>query len=173
MCTPDTLVLSGARHLDHGHAGPYVNQEIGINVRSGLGKLHRLGVGIAVGEHFVGNFGDEKVQAWRGEWLGASQHSIPVSRGPTDDQTFHLLLPQDVDVQRLLELIVEFVCAPSSCHDTQLIAGFAISFFVLLLELADEVDADVDPVGFEVDKVQATAIVLRVELPSKVDELRE
>jgi len=44
---------------------------------------------------------------------------------------------------------------------------------VLLLELTDEVDADVDPVGFKVDKVQATAIVLCVELPSKVNELGE
>lgn len=153
MCTPDTLVLSGAGHLDHGHAGSYIDQEIRIDVRPSFSKLHRLGIGIAVGEHFVGNFGDEKVQAWWGEWLGASQHPIPVSRGPTDDQAFHLLLPQNVDVQRLLELIVELERTASSCNNAQLIARCAIALFVLLLELADEVDADIDPVGFEVDKV--------------------
>jgi len=86
VCTPDTLELPGAGHLDHGDAGAYIDQEIRVDVWSSLGKLHRLGIGIAVGEHFIGDFGDKKVQAWQGEWLGgASRHPIPVSLGPTDD----------------------------------------------------------------------------------------
>lgn len=69
---------------------------------------------------------------------------------PTNDQAFHFLLPKNVDVERLLQLVVELVSSPSSGYDTQFVACLAIALFVLLLELSNEVDADVDPVGFEV-----------------------
>jgi hypothetical protein len=59
-----TLELSGAGDLDHGHTGPYVDQQVRVNVRSGLGKLHWFGIGIAVSKDFIGDFGDEKVETW-------------------------------------------------------------------------------------------------------------
>jgi hypothetical protein len=40
---------------------------------------------------------------------------------------------------------------------------------MFLLELSDKVDADVDPVGFEIDEIQAAAIVGCVDLASEVD----
>jgi hypothetical protein len=54
--------LSGAGDLDHGDARPYIDKEVRVDVRSGLGKLHRFGIGIAVSEDLVGNFGDEEIE---------------------------------------------------------------------------------------------------------------
>lgn len=99
----------------------------------------------------------------------ASRLSFPVVRAPTDDQAFHLLLSQNVDVQRLLQLVVELECTTSSSHNTQFIGDGAVALLVFLLELTDEVDADVDPVGFEIDEIQAAAIVGFVDLASEVD----
>jgi hypothetical protein len=59
-----TFILSGTRDLDHGHTRPYIDQEVRVHIRSGLGKLHRFGIGIAVSEHLVGNFGDEEIETW-------------------------------------------------------------------------------------------------------------
>lgn len=39
------------------------------------------------------------------------------------------------------------------------------------LQFFDEVDAEVDARGFEVDEVESPAIVGRVDLPSEVNEL--
>jgi hypothetical protein len=39
---------------------------------------------------------------------------------------------------------------------------------MFLLELTDEVDADVDSVGFEVDEIEATTVVRGVQLSCKV-----
>lgn len=64
MCSPHPLELPGARHLDHGHPGPDVDKQIRVDIRSGLGKLHGLDIGVAVGEDFVGDFGNEKIEAW-------------------------------------------------------------------------------------------------------------
>lgn len=89
----------------------------------------------------------------------------------TNDQALHLLLPQDIDVQRLLQLVVEFESPSARGHNTQLITRLAIALLVLLLELANKVDANVDPVGFEVDEVQPASIILSVDLPGEIDEL--
>lgn len=44
---------------------------------------------------------------------------------------------------------------------------------MLLLQLSNEIDANVDAVGFEIEEVQATAIVFRIQLARKVDQLRK
>lgn len=41
---------------------------------------------------------------------------------------------------------------------------------MLLFELLDKVNAEIYPSGFEIDKVQATAIVSRVQLPCEIDQ---
>jgi hypothetical protein len=64
MGSPYTFKLSGAGDLNHGYTGPYIDQEVGVNVRSGLGKLHRFGIGIAVSEYLVGNFCDKEIETW-------------------------------------------------------------------------------------------------------------
>lgn len=43
---------------------------------------------------------------------------------------------------------------------------------MLLLELSYKVNADVDAMGFKIDKVQSAAIILCVNLPSEIHELR-
>lgn len=98
---------------------------------------------------------------------------FPVVRAPTDDQAFHLLLSQNIDVQRLLQLVVELESTASSSHDTQFIGYGAITLFVFLLELTDKVDADVDPVGFEIDEIEAAAIVSGVDLACEVDQFSQ
>jgi hypothetical protein len=169
-----TFELSGTGDLDHGHTRPYIDKEVRVNVRSGLGKLHRFGIGITVSEHLVGNFGDEEIEAWLREKKIMRLDELPracpfpVVRAPTDDQAFHLLLSQNIDVQRLLQLVVELECAPSRSNDTQFIGYRAIAFLMFLLQLTDEVDADVDSVGFEVDEIEATTVVSGVQLSRKV-----
>lgn len=64
MSSAYTFELSGAGDLDHGHTGAYVDQQVRVNVRSGLGKLHWFGIGIAVSENLVGNFGDEEIETF-------------------------------------------------------------------------------------------------------------
>lgn len=44
---------------------------------------------------------------------------------------------------------------------------------MFFLQLSDEVDADVDPVGFEVDEIEAASIVGLVELSCEINELCE
>lgn len=63
VSTPDTLELPWPRHFNHRDTGSNVDQEVGVHVGSGLGKLHWLGVRVAVGEHLIGNFGNEEIQA--------------------------------------------------------------------------------------------------------------
>lgn len=91
--------------------------------------------------------------------------------GHTDDEAFHLFFPKNVDVQGLLQLVVELVGAPSGGHDAQFIPSRTVALFMLLLQLANEIDADVNPVGFEVEEVQATAIIFGIQLARKVDKL--
>lgn len=42
---------------------------------------------------------------------------------------------------------------------------------MFLLQLPDEVDAEIYPVGLEVDEVQAATITGGVQFPGKIDEL--
>jgi hypothetical protein len=44
---------------------------------------------------------------------------------------------------------------------------------MLLFQLPDEVNAQIDPVGLEIDEIQATAVVRRVQFPGKIYQLRE
>lgn len=172
MCSPDTLELPWSGDLDHRHTRPYVDQQVRVHVWPGLGKMHWFGIGITVREDLVGDLCDKEVQAYCARSQSAS---IWASGRPklTNDETLHLLLPQDVDVQRLLQLVVEFERSSTSSHDTQLIARFAIALLVFLLELPNKVDADVDPMGFEVEEVQSASIVFGADLPGEIDELRQ
>lgn len=62
VCSPDSFKLPWARHLNHGNAGSDIDEEVGVYVRSGLGKLHRLRVRVIIGEYFVGDLGDKEIQ---------------------------------------------------------------------------------------------------------------
>lgn len=44
---------------------------------------------------------------------------------------------------------------------------------MFLFELLDKINAEVYPSGFEIDKIQATAIVSRVQLPCEIDQFSE
>ena len=63
VSTPDTLELPWPGHLNHRDTGSNVDQQVRVDIRSGLGKSHRFGVRITVGEHFVRDLGDEKIKA--------------------------------------------------------------------------------------------------------------
>lgn len=64
VCSTHTLEFFRAGHLDHGYTGSNVDQKVGVYVRSGLGKFHRFGIGITVGEDFVWYLGDEEIEAY-------------------------------------------------------------------------------------------------------------
>jgi hypothetical protein len=44
---------------------------------------------------------------------------------------------------------------------------------MLLFQLSDEVNAQINPVSFEIDEIQATTVVRRVQFSGKIYELRE
>lgn len=80
VCSTHTLEFFRAGHLDHGYTGSNVNQKVGVYVRSGLGKFHRFGIGIAVGEDFVRYLGDEEIEAYSENCKRHVQPDIAIAR---------------------------------------------------------------------------------------------
>lgn len=101
----------------------------------------------------------------------SASHRPENTRRHTRNQTLHLILPLNVHVESLLQLIVVQVGTTPRSHHTQLILRRAIELPVFLVQLADKVDAQVNAMGFEVNEVQPAAIIRRVQLPSKIDQL--
>lgn len=94
-------------------------------------------------------------------------------RSHTNNQTFHLFFSQDIHPQLFFQPVVVLVSTSTSSHDTEFISFGAIAFVVLLFQLPDKIDAQVDPMSFEVQEVEPAAIVRRVQLASKIDKLRK
>ena len=89
----------------------------------------------------------------------------------TSDQTLHLVLPLNVHVQSALQLVVIQVGTTPRSHDAQFILRRGtVELPVLLVQLPDELDAQVYPMGLEVDEVQPAAIIRRVQLAREINQ---
>jgi hypothetical protein len=71
----------------------------------------------------------------------------------TDNETLHFVFLYNVHVQHFLHPIVELICSTSRRHNTQLLRARPIELRLCLLELLNEVDADIDAVRFEIEEV--------------------
>lgn len=91
----------------------------------------------------------------------------------TCNQALHLLFPLHIYVQSLLQLVVVQVCTTPSSHNTQFVLRRAIELLMFLVQLSNKVNAKVDAMGFEVDKVQSAAIVRGVQLSREIDQFRQ
>lgn len=91
----------------------------------------------------------------------------------TCNQALHFFFPLNIHVQSLLQLVVVEVCTPPGSHNTQFVLRRAIELLMFLVQLSNEVNAKVDAMGFEVDKIQSAAIVRGVQLSRKIDQFRQ
>lgn len=65
MSSSYTLELFRSGHFDHGYTGTNVDQKVWVDIRSGLGKFHRFGIGVAIREDFVWDLSYEEIKAYQ------------------------------------------------------------------------------------------------------------
>jgi hypothetical protein len=118
MCTANALKFVGSGHFDHRHSRPDIDQEVGVDIRLGFGKLHRLC--LTVSEDFIGDFIDEEVEAYMFKhvtWSASDgRRDVALRFGCTSNQTFHLILPQNIHLQRLFQSVIVLVGTTSCGH---------------------------------------------------------
>lgn len=78
MSSSHTLELFRSRDLDHGYTGPNVDQKVWVDIRSGLGKFHRFGIGVAVREDFVWDLSYEEIKAYQELLVAVSVSAFPM-----------------------------------------------------------------------------------------------
>lgn len=95
------------------------------------------------------------------------------SSSRTNDEAFHFVFFYHVHSKDLPHLIIKFVSPSAGGHNAKVCRSRAVEFQLLATELFDEVDAQIDAVGLEVEEVQSPTSICRSRLSGEVNELRQ
>ena len=79
----------------------------------------------------------------------------------TNNEAFHLVLSNHIDVQDILHPVVELEGSSTSGHNAQVRGFAAVQGGLLLLQLLYEVDAQVDSISFKIEEVESSPSIGR------------
>lgn len=128
--------------------------------------MHRIR--FAVGKDFIGYLGDEEIQSCK-QTAQSNRFPMLSKERRTYYQTLHLVLPQNLHIKRILDLVVELERAAAGRHDAQFRRFRAILLLVLYAQLSHEIYTCIYLVRLEFEEVEtATELLL---FAGKVDEL--
>jgi hypothetical protein len=77
----------------------------------------------------------------------------------TDYETFHFIFSKHVNSKNFFHAVVVFICTAACSHNAQPTGNGAIESLMVLFQFPYEIDTEVDPVGFEVHKIEPPPIV--------------